>query len=790
MKTMRRQVTEKIITGLCLLATLAVVGVLFLIIGQIFINGLPSLSLYFITTPENATPGLGQGIANAIAGTVLISLCAVIFAAPFGFGTAIYMKRYAPDNAITRAFRFLLEVLSGTPSIVVGVFGFLVFVIYLKKITGGYSLIAGSLALAILIMPVIERAIEDAIDRVSRELEEGSYALGADKWQTIRGITIPTAFTGILTGLTLGFGRAAEESAVVILTAGYTQYMPDFGIHSGSSAGMKIYPIQDQVATLPYAVYHAFQNQTLVKPSAGFAAAFVLVVIVFTINIGGKMLLQRTMNAGKPKNSLIGMIREKLSAGKPRPEQVAGNQIESLPEPGPAMPEPTDQPGSSFADRIRNLPLVKKIILLIGRSGKKENPSQIPSPENDGKKRTLRLHVLPFLRPLLPFAIPAVLLLLISFLAGIPPLHQILGPASPALAGLFASVLALIVTVAGLIFGILLAKRSGAFKAKTRRTGYAAVGAGFCILCIAGIICSSAAAGLFMTGDEPAVQAGGDRAAKLAAMAAGGELGDGSGSTVSVQTVAPAMPAPSSVPPQVMPGAATTQTVPVKDALDVGEYYWYGDAEHTSRATVYDYKVLPFYFWWFIDYNRFVQQVPPPGYSYLVVFLRIEDVGTKSAIVPSADQIVVTNNGNSYSHELFFNQSVLSSYQTTYYEYNYNALPYQWIREIGQDKRDYAFLTDYNIFGDNFWLNNGTTVTPTPATTSSDTTDTTNSTTDTNGEGFFLHPGSSNAIDGYLIYTVPNSALNTTEDLKSTYVQVTFNNFSATRWRLGTDVPG
>ena len=136
-------------------------------------------------------------------------------------------------------------------------------------------------------MPVIERAIEDAIDRVSQELEEGSYALGADKWQTIRGITIPTAFTGILTGITLGFGRAAEESAVVILTAGYTQYMPEFGIRSGSDAlgTVKIYPIQDQVATLPYTVYHAFQNQTLVKPSSGFAAAFVLVVIVPTINI-------------------------------------------------------------------------------------------------------------------------------------------------------------------------------------------------------------------------------------------------------------------------------------------------------------------------------------------------------------------------------------------------------------------------------------------------------------------------------------------------------------------------
>ena len=142
MSSRRRQVTEKIITWLCLLITLAVVGVLFLIIGQIFFNGLPSLSWYFITTPENATPGLGQGIANAITGTILISLCAVIVAAPFGFGTAVYMKRYAQDNGITRAFRFLLEVLSGTPSIVVGVFGFLIFVIYLKKITGGYSLIS------------------------------------------------------------------------------------------------------------------------------------------------------------------------------------------------------------------------------------------------------------------------------------------------------------------------------------------------------------------------------------------------------------------------------------------------------------------------------------------------------------------------------------------------------------------------------------------------------------------------------------------------------------------------
>ena len=311
----RRHTTEKIITLLCLLATLAVVGTLFMIIGQVFINGLPSLSWYFITTPENAANGLGAGIANAIVGTILISFCATIVAAPFGFGTAVYMKRYAADNGVTRAFRFLLEVLSGTPSIVIGIFGFLVFVVYMKQITGGFSLIAGTIALAILIMPVIERSIEDAIDRVSPELEEGSYSLGANKWQTIHGITIPTAFTGILTGLSLGFGRAAEESAIVLLTAGYTQYMPEVGIQSvnGALGGVKIYPLQDSVGTLPYDVYHNFASAGLAKPSSGFAAAFVLIVIVFTINISGKAFLSYGFGGGKSnEGSFLGSMKKRL----------------------------------------------------------------------------------------------------------------------------------------------------------------------------------------------------------------------------------------------------------------------------------------------------------------------------------------------------------------------------------------------------------------------------------------------------------------------------------------------
>ena len=291
----RRHAMEMIVKALCLLAALVIVGMLFLIVGMLFIKGLPSLSLYFLITPENAasTFGIGQGVANAIIGTLLLSFFATLIAGPFGFGTAVYMKRYAPDNGVTQSFRFLLEVLSGTPSIVVGIFGFLVFVIYLKNITGGFSLIAGAVALAILIMPVIERAIEDAIDRVSPELEDASYALGANRWQTIRGVTVPCAFGAILTGFTLGFGRAAEESAVVLLTAGYTQYMPELGIHNvnGIAGGLKLFPFQDQVGTLPIALYTDFKEAALVQPSAAFAAAFVLVALVFTVNIAGKAFL-------------------------------------------------------------------------------------------------------------------------------------------------------------------------------------------------------------------------------------------------------------------------------------------------------------------------------------------------------------------------------------------------------------------------------------------------------------------------------------------------------------------
>jgi len=286
-------IEEKFFLVICIAATVFSSAMLFLIVGKIGIEALPSLTWYFITTAEVDTPGLGQGIANAIMGTVLISVLSTVLATPLGVATAIYLQKYAPENNITKAIRFLIEVLSGTPSIVLGIFGLLVLVFYLKPYTGGFSLIAGSIALTILIVPVIERAAEDAIARVLKDIEEGSYALGATKWDTIRNISLPIAMSGIVTGAILGFGRAAEESAVVILTAGYSQFMPEWTVRANEKLlfGIKIYPLQDLVGTLPYSVYHAYEHSNVIPVSNAFAAAFVLIVIVLLVNLTAKIIL-------------------------------------------------------------------------------------------------------------------------------------------------------------------------------------------------------------------------------------------------------------------------------------------------------------------------------------------------------------------------------------------------------------------------------------------------------------------------------------------------------------------
>ena len=907
-----RLVMDRLIENLCLIAAIVSAGLLFLIIGYLFIGALPVLSLNFVFLPESAVRGVFDGaIGNAIAGTILISVCATLVAAPFALGTAVYLAKYAPQNKFTDTLRFFIEVLSGTPSIVIGVFGFLILVVYLKPFSGGYSLIAGAIGLAILIVPVIERGAEEAIAAIPSDLEEGSYALGATKWQTVRLVTIPAALSGIITGIILGFGRAAEESAIVILTAGYTQFMPEFAIKANQNMflGIQVFPLQDLVATLPLSVYNAYEHANIVPMANGFAAAFVLVCIVLVINVIARAVAGRFAWNGPKEDSLPAEILKKLPFSRKKAATPAGSAAEtgSGEQPDTRIPEATtvnrelhpadagtgSEPVPSFsfhreipseektaqsdvtptrAEPSRQEPQTssspsKQYHITLGKnlrtwlqslrpkpSAPSPQPeSPVPPKETPKRRVNLRDFIRPFLFTLIPFLLVAALLLVLS---GVFPA---LSPAGTGgVLDFFKSiVIALVIGAICAIIALFLLRRSArilGLKKKNpllgNRTGaMVAVVTGICLVLVGAFILSAhlfvppittasaaqeaaatSSAGVIntpvfsfnlqpqdlitlqkmnnpvfsfalqngdlqvrvvnqtitemnvsmsaMAGGTESLPAAGtgtaaDKSARLAAFLAQQDTGEEN--TVSTATTVTSSPATTLTPAPVAAAPASAPAVPDKYALDLGESYWYGDNYRPCLATVYDTTVLPFYFWWDMGWNRFVQQSPAQsGDMFLVIFIRIEDTGNMSAMVPSADSFVVVNNGRTYTHESYFDTSVLSQNEINYYSANFNKLPYQWIREIGNQKRDYAFLTGYNVFGENQTLItnytglNSALVPPSPP--------------DTNGQGYFIKPGRSNAIDGYLIYEVPAAVA---ADLKDTYVQVSFNSFSPAQWRLG-----
>ncbi|APH39990.1 phosphate ABC transporter, permease protein PstA [Methanohalophilus halophilus] len=289
----RRGLKDYFFAGISYLAITITLLCLIGILSKIAMAGIPYITPEFLLTSEAGFDGFGGAIGNAIIGSIYLSLGSTLLATPLAVGTAIYLQRYAKDGYLVKIFRFFIDVLSGTPSIVLGLFAFLFLVFYMRTVTGGFSMLSGIIALAILVLPVIERATEEAIMNVPGEIEDASYALGATKWQTIRDITIPYAMAGILTGVVLSVGRAAEESAVVILSAGYSQFYPEYKVASDSRLlfDLKLYPFQDSIAALPITVYHGFEFPHMVDPGESFAAAFVLIAIVMIINLIARLIV-------------------------------------------------------------------------------------------------------------------------------------------------------------------------------------------------------------------------------------------------------------------------------------------------------------------------------------------------------------------------------------------------------------------------------------------------------------------------------------------------------------------
>lgn len=217
-----RYLTQNIAKVLIWIAALSTVAVMILILFQILKEGLPILHLrFFLDSPRSM--GREGGIFSTIIGTLYLTIVAILVATPLGVGTAIFLREYTGESRISRIIRFGTDCLSGVPSIIFGLFGFVFFVIYLNL---GWSILSGGLTLAAMILPTIISTTEEAIKAIPHSYREVSYSLGGTKWQTITRAVLPNALPGISTGIILSVGRSIGETAAVILTAGSSLIMP------------------------------------------------------------------------------------------------------------------------------------------------------------------------------------------------------------------------------------------------------------------------------------------------------------------------------------------------------------------------------------------------------------------------------------------------------------------------------------------------------------------------------------------------------------------------------------
>ena len=262
--------TKQKIAFACLGIASTVVLVPVVVIFAILIEkGWPAINWQFLTSMPRMGMRAG-GIFPAVMGTMYLVLGTIAVALPLGVLAAVYLVEYARQNFLTRMIEVAIVNLAGVPSVVYGLFGLGLFVIFLKF---GASILAGSLTLAIMILPVIITASKEALSSVPRSFREASLALGVSKWQTIRHVVLPNALPGILTGTILGISRAAGETAPILFTvaAFYLPKLPK--------------SIFDQCMALPYHLYVLSTQVPNVNPKIQYGTALVLVGMVFLLNI-------------------------------------------------------------------------------------------------------------------------------------------------------------------------------------------------------------------------------------------------------------------------------------------------------------------------------------------------------------------------------------------------------------------------------------------------------------------------------------------------------------------------
>ena len=268
----QQQIVSVILRGLMLLSIFLTVGILFSILVYVLIMGIPHLTPELFAwkyTTENVS------MMPAIINTLMVTGLSLLIAVPVGIGAAIYLTEYAGrGNKLVSVIRITAETLSGIPSIVYGLFGFLFFVL---RLHWNYSILSGSFTLAIMILPLIMRTTEEALKAVPDSYREGSFGLGAGRLRTVFRITLPAAMPGVLSGIILGIGRITGETAALLYTAGTAADIASDVMQPGRTLAVHMYCLINE---------GLYTNQA-------YATAVVLLVMVMGINALSSFLVKK-----------------------------------------------------------------------------------------------------------------------------------------------------------------------------------------------------------------------------------------------------------------------------------------------------------------------------------------------------------------------------------------------------------------------------------------------------------------------------------------------------------------
>ncbi|MDO5736918.1 MAG: phosphate ABC transporter permease PstA [Propionibacteriaceae bacterium] len=274
----RRRATDRLaahtVTGFFILALAPLVS----LIWGTLVSGLARMDFQFFAHSMRNVIGEGGGAAHAIWGTLIITGMATLFSVPIGLMAAIYLVEYGAGRRLASAIRFFVDVMTGIPSIVAGLFAYTLFSLVMGP--GTKVGIAGAVALSVLMIPTVVRSTEEMLRLVPSELREASYALGVPKWRTILRVVLPTSLAGIITGVVLAIARIIGETAPLLVTAGIT-------------SSLNTNPLAEPMATLPVFVYYQYVTPGIPQDpyiARAWAGALTLILIVMLLNLAGRLI--------------------------------------------------------------------------------------------------------------------------------------------------------------------------------------------------------------------------------------------------------------------------------------------------------------------------------------------------------------------------------------------------------------------------------------------------------------------------------------------------------------------